>query len=267
MLKREYIKKYFLVLFLYFIVWGSAAQKLFSKQELDTCHIFSTFEEALKKPEIVYVLDLSGSSLDKIPADIIKLKNLQRLNLENNQITELPAGIFQLKNLQELNLEENKLQSLPNLIENLKNLKKLNLTRTKIPSLPKGFGKLKYLEHLNLSWNDLSSSGISPIFKLKNLSELNLQRNLIDSLSTGIGNLTKLRSLNLNFNPLHTLPEEIGKLTSLKEMDLGKNSDLTSLPMGFKKLINLEYLNLSGLTLTEDELKKIPAINPDNIEY
>jgi Leucine-rich repeat (LRR) protein len=267
MFKRENLEKCFLVLVLSSLVFNSLSQKLLSKQELDTCRIFSTLEEALIRPECVYVLDLSGSSLDKIPADIIKLKNLQRLNLENNQITDLPAGIFQLGKLQELNLEENKLKSLPNLIGNLSKLKKLNLTRTKIPSLPDEFKKLSCLEYLNLSWNDLNPDSINPIFELRELTELNLQRNLIDSLSPEIGKLNKLHYLNLNFNPLRTLPEEIGNLISLQELDLGKNTDLISLPKGFKKLKNLEYLNLSGVPLTESELEKIPDINPDNIEY
>ena len=264
MLKSE-IKKYYLSILL--LVSGICAPaQLLIKSQLDTCPVYSDMSTAISNPEKVYVLDLRGTNLTQLPNEIDKFSNLQRLILANNDIRELKSGLFKLKNLQELDLEENKLKTLPAEIGNLKNLRKLNLTRTKIPSLPDEFANLVNLEYLNLSWNDLSPDKIKPVYKLGELLYLNLKRNLIDSLSADIASLKKLESLNLNFNPLKTLPEEIGELSELKEIDLGRNTDMVSLPVSFKKLKHLEYINLTGVSLPESELQKLPDIDPENIE-
>jgi hypothetical protein len=267
MFSIKFIKYYFLLLAFCFIEFFSFAQGVLTKSQLDTCRIYAGLDDALKIPEKVFVLDLSGSNINKIPGDIIKLINLQRLNLANNNISELPQGLFQLKYLQELNLEENKLNVLPATIGNLIHLKKLNLTRTKINSLPSEISNLNELENLDISWNDLHPDSIIAVFKLTKLKSLNLQRNLLDTLSPEIANLINLHKLNLNFNPLTTLPEQIGNLSNLVELDLGKNTELISLPTNFKKLIKLEYLNLSEVPLSAEEMQKLPAIDKENIEF
>jgi Leucine-rich repeat (LRR) protein len=267
MLNCSFVKLILTLYVIYLTGMNVYCQKLMTKLQLDTCRIFSLTDLSTDNPESIIVLDLSGIGLKEIPTEIFRFNNLQRLNLANNNISELSNGLFKLKNLQELNLEENKLIGLPSEIGNLQNLKKLNLTRTKVPYLPDEFAKLINLESLNLSWNDLNSKSIKTIFKLKELKILNLQRNLIDSLSQEIGNLDKLQILNLNFNPLGNLPEEIGNLLLLREIDLGKNTELHVLPEGFKKLVQLNYINLEQVPLSDIELKKLPKIDPENIEH
>ncbi len=243
------------------------AQELLNIKDLDTCRVFSSMEEALKIPEKVFVLDLSANNLKTVPIEIIKLKNLQVLNLANNSITELPLEIFELKHLQILNLEENRLKNLPDSISKLKNLYNLNLTRTKIPAIPESFSELKNLRILNLSWNQLKDDSIKPIFKLIQLQDLNLMRNQIEFLDSSICEMNELLYLNLNFNPLKKLPDNFGNLQQLIELDLGKNTELKSLPESFKKLINLEYLNLESVPLSYQEKKKLPKLDEDEIEY
>lgn len=58
-----------------------------------------------------------------------------------------------------------------------------------------------------------------------------------------IGNLTDLEELNLNSNKIIYLPESIGKLTNLINLNLANNR-LEKLPETFGNLINLEILNL-----------------------
>jgi Leucine-rich repeat (LRR) protein len=70
-------------------------------------------------------LDLSGLSLDVIPKEIFKFKNLKKLNLRDNEITYVQNEISYLKKLEVLNLKNNMLKNLPN-ISNLKNLKYIN---------------------------------------------------------------------------------------------------------------------------------------------
>ncbi len=242
------------------------AQNLLNIKDLDTCTVFSSIEEALKTPEKVLILDLSANNLNDIPEKIVQFKNLQVLNLANNSITKLPNEIFELKNLQILNLEENRLKKLPEEIAQLQNLYNLNLTRTKIPSIPESFSKLKKLKILNLSWNGLKDDSIKPVFKLKQLQDLNLMRNQIEVLDSSICEMDSLLYLNLNFNPIKKLPENMGNLQQLIELDLGKNTELKSLPDSFKKLIHLEYLNLESVPLSYQEKKKLPKLPEDVIE-
>lgn len=262
------MNKFYTLLFILFAFEISInAQNLLNIKDLDTCAVFSSIEEALKVPEKVLVLDLSGNNLEAIPKKIIQFKNLQVLNLANNYITNLPDEIFELKNLQVLNLEENRLTKLPKEIDRLKNLYNLNLTRTKIPSIPESFSNLKKLKILNLSWNGLKDDSLKSVFKLKQLQDLNLMRNQIEVLDASICEMDSLLYLNLNFNPLKKLPDNIGNLQQLIELDLGRNTELKSLPESFKKLIKLEYLNLESVPLSYQEKKKLPKLDEQIIEF
>ena len=97
--------------------------------------------------------------------------------------------------------------------------------------------------------------------------DLNLERNQLEDISEQIRKLKKLEYLNLNFNPIKKLPEEICELKNLIELDLGKNSELRTLPINFYKLIKLEYLNLESVPLSAEEKRKLPKLPDDVIEY
>ena len=118
---------------------------VFNTWDLQNIKTFGSMEEALKTPEEVIKLQLSG--LSQIPAEITQFTNLQSLHVENNHINELPAEIGQLKNLQELNLSGNYLQSLPAEIGELTILKQLDLSLNPLKDLPAEIGNLKQLEH------------------------------------------------------------------------------------------------------------------------
>ena len=67
--------------------------------------------------------------------------------------------------------------------------------------------------------------------------------------------------------PIKKLPNEICDLKNLIELDLGKNSELRTLPNNFNKLNKLEYLNLESVPLSFDEKKKLPKLEEGAIEY
>ena len=68
-----------------------------------------------------------------------------------------------------------------------------------------------------------------------------------------IGRLTSLRQLDLCENQLESMPAEIGQLTSLTELHL-RGNQLTSLPAEIRKLTSLMYLNLG-----DNQLTSLPA--------
>jgi Leucine-rich repeat (LRR) protein len=62
--------------------------------------------------------------------------------------------------------------------------------------------------------------------------------------------MKNLQSFELKNSQLHSLPEEIGKLTNLQRLVLGNlkkpNPNLTSLPDSIKYLVHLQYIDLIG---------------------
>jgi len=187
-------------------------------------------------------LYLNKANLEKIPSVILKLKNLNVLNLANNQLSALPAEIGQLKKLTELNLYNNQLDGVPAEIGQLKELNRLILPGNQLSALPAEIGQLKNLTLLDLSGNQLSALP-AEICQLENLTHLYLSNNQLSALPAEIGQLKKLTELNLSNNQLDGVPAEIGQLKKLIVVSL-KNNKLISLPKEITELglkMNIGY--------------------------
>lgn len=148
-------------------------------QLLDSAAIFSApvydnLEEALKNPNSVFRLSLRGQKLKIFPADILKLKYLQELDLSKNKLDSIPDEIGELKNLQILDISSNKLESLPDSIGKLKNLKKLAAGKNNIVAIPRQIGELQNLEILDL-WSNQISMFPDELNKLQKLRWVDLR--------------------------------------------------------------------------------------------
>lgn len=95
---------------------------------------FTSLEEALKNPALVYRLDLSYSGLADFPMEILQFPNLQSLNLSNNGMMAIPSDIIKLSKLQRLNLSNNGLKRLPSELSAIKHLKWLDVTQNQFLS-------------------------------------------------------------------------------------------------------------------------------------
>lgn len=82
-----------------------------------------------------------------------------------------------------------------------------------------------------------------------NKTKLDLSNRDINELPDEIGKLTKLKSLNLSYNSLIAIPASIGKLENLEEIFLTKNC-LEIIPDEFGKLQKLKILDLSNNKIT-----------------
>jgi hypothetical protein len=131
--------------------------------------------------------------------------------------------------------------------------------------IPEWIGSLNLLEHLNLGENIFSGELPIGICDLANLKDLWLRNNQIEGISlltpgsipACIGALINLSYIDLLGNIMSgTVPESIGKLVLLKELNLGygtnTNMFVGPLPSSMSNLILLEdlYLNVETLNGT-----------------
>lgn len=148
--------------------------QLLDSSALFSAPVYDNLEEALKHPNSVYRLSLRGKKLKTFPMDIIKLINLQELDLSKNKLDSIPNEIGELKNLQVLDVSSNNLEYLPDSIGKLKNLRKLAAGRNEIVAIPKQIGGAESLEILDL-WSNQISIFPDELNKLKKLRWMDLR--------------------------------------------------------------------------------------------
>jgi len=85
----------------------------------------------------IYLLNLGGCGLEKIPDSIKSLSKLNYLNLSYNKLRSIPKSIGSLSKLKSLNLAHNKITTVPNFINSLSRLKYINLSFNFIKPIPK----------------------------------------------------------------------------------------------------------------------------------
>lgn len=120
---------------------------------------------------------------------------------------------------------------------------------SRIYSFEQDYGGCR-LAKLCLEGNNLQSIGDIAAHCI-NLTHLSLASNNMRTLEAGdISRLSKLEHLNLLGNQLRALPDDVGNLTNLHEMEIAGNR-LTHLPGGICKLQHLRRLNVECNDLVE----------------
>lgn len=103
----------------------------------------------------VFCLDISGTNLKAIPAQVSRYTDLVRLDVSSNRLTDL-NGIFESNQaVVFLDAHENRIANLPANIKNLPFLRELNLSGNNLETLPTEITQLKNLQTLNLSGNPI----------------------------------------------------------------------------------------------------------------
>lgn len=140
----------------------------------DTNRVWTNLDSALAYSEEVFSLDLSKQKLSSFPKDILKLKNLEVLNLGRNKLTAIPSSLNQLKFLRILVLEKNKIESFPVAVCSMMNLEQLILNRNRILTIPNCIQYAQSLLYLDL-WSNQVENVPDEINKLTNLREFDLR--------------------------------------------------------------------------------------------
>ena len=137
----------------------------------------------------------------KLPDEILRLKNLKRLDLSGNNLCWLPDKMGQnLARLERLDLSSNRLDGYIWInadLCGLKALKALNLSRNSITWLPTEMAEMKStaFTELDLSLNELDFDGIRPLKGLiRRLKRLDLAGNLVS--------LNRIKTLLAGYSPL-----------------------------------------------------------------
>ncbi|KAJ0005150.1 hypothetical protein NQD34_011363 [Periophthalmus magnuspinnatus] len=146
-------------------------------------------------------LTLANMGIVVFPKCILKLSNIDELDLSRNQIENIPNNIGDFQSLKVLDVHSNKLKSIPEAMGNLKNLEHLNLSNNFINTLPSTVGSLTHLKVFNVGLNHLDFLPTS-MEKLKNLEELGLFDNQFKTLPSFVNDLPSLIKLNLRRNPV-----------------------------------------------------------------
>uniref|UniRef100_A0A8C6WRL6 Leucine rich repeat containing 18a n=1 Tax=Neogobius melanostomus TaxID=47308 RepID=A0A8C6WRL6_9GOBI len=150
------------------------------------------------------------------------LEGRRRLTLSNMGIVVFPKCILKLGNIDELDLSRNQIEKIPNDIGDFQSLKVLDLHSNRLEIVPEAMGSLINLENLNLS-NNLISCLPTTLGSLTLLKVFNIGMNKLDSLPTSIEKMENLEELGLCDNQFKTLPEFVSDLPSLMKLNLRRN--------------------------------------------
>lgn len=165
--------------------------------------ILSRKEYPLKNtfPVTLETLVICQCTLKVFDKRILRLHNLQVLDLSRNNLTTLCESLDSLGNLRSLNLSYNNFHIFPQCILKGK-------TACRLTTLDMCYNNLTYIPpHINI---------------LTNLSVLKLNNNKLQLLSPGIGYLRSLQQLDCSNNQLLYLPWTFSML-QLESIDLSQN--------------------------------------------
>ncbi|KAH0713893.1 hypothetical protein KY289_009852 [Solanum tuberosum] len=246
---------------------------------LRSCSSLEKFPEILGRMKLELEIMTLCSGIRELPLSFFDLQpHLTELDLRGmDNLVCLPSSICKLKGLVKLYVSQcSKLESLPEEIGELENLEKLHASWTLISQLPSSIvwlNKLKLLAFANVKSEDRGSFVFPPLNRIKSLTferdksedranfvfppvseglrsleDLDLSYcNLIDGgLPEDIGSLSSLKELHLSGNKFEHLPRSIAQLGALEYLDLSNCKRLTQLPEDIGCLSSLKELNLSG---------------------
>ncbi|KAM3239246.1 putative receptor-like protein kinase [Capsicum annuum] len=209
------------------------------------------------------LLSLAVNSFsDSLPMEIFKISWLRIIDLiDNNLSGSLPPNMCSiLPNIEVLYLANltNLVLINPHSISNCSKLKILELANNKLTDLiPNSLGYLTHLQFLNLGENNFTSdsslSFLTSLTNCRNLTVLYLPFNHLNGmLPASMGNLsTFLRKFYANnYKIIGRIPNEVGNLSSLLDLDISGNNFVGLNPTSIGNLRNLQRFNLRNNKLT-----------------
>nr|XP_046244108.1 DISP complex protein LRCH3 isoform X2 [Scatophagus argus] len=189
------------------------------------------------------------------------------LNLSGRKLKEFPrsAANHDLTDTTRADLSRNRLSELPLEVCVFVSLESLNLYQNCLRSLPDSLINLQALTYLNLSRNQLS---VLPVvicsLPLKVLIACN---NKLVSLPEELGQLRHLTELDVSCNEIQTLPSQVGQLEALRDLNIRRNH-LVRLPpeLADLPLVRLDFScnKVTSIPVRYRQLTQLQTIVLDN---
>lgn len=189
------------------------------------------------------------------------------LNLSGRKLKEFPrsAANHDLSDTTRADLSRNRLSELPLEVCVFVSLESLNLYQNCLRSLPDSLLNLQALTYLNLSRNQLS---VLPVvvcsLPLKVLIACN---NKLVSLPEELGQLRHLTELDVSCNEIQTLPSQVGQLEALRDLNIRRNHLVTLPPeLAELPLVRLDFScnKVTSIPVCYRRLTQLQTIVLDN---
>lgn len=149
------------------IIWSVSA----TATPQDSLRTYTWAEALNTDPDSVFSLSLEKMKLETLPAELMRFKNLRKLDLSKNKLSKLPENIGELAQLEELNLAKNNLDLFPLELCQLTNLRRLILNRNNFSMIPDCIRYLQHLQYLDLWDTPIQTfpEAFTDMHELKNL--------------------------------------------------------------------------------------------------
>ena len=231
--------RFILVLWLVHFVAKAQKEVSYSYQNI------SVLPYSLQNNKELEHLDLSYSTIEKLPEWLSKFPNLKSINLNHTRLKN-PLNDAQIladcKELLSLHWNYAHLAYFPIPLAYGKKISTLELEGNAIPFLPKNIQWLP-LKHLNIAHN-LVDTLPNEIIKMKQLKEINLSFNPALNNPYNYKILAKVKSLeSLIVQGIKQVPKELGEVKQLKKLD-SSFASFTNLPTEVKNLPHIESVKI-----------------------
>jgi len=194
-------------------------------------------------------LNIAALGLTEIPSEVLTMYDtpneagvswyesvdVTKLAAADNEIARLPESAFPVPG-EQANEDDEATQSVFSFLESI------DLHGNKLTGIPPGLGLLEKLVSLNLARNKLDSSVLDILSSLPALAELRLGENHFKGpLPSSVGDLVHLQVLDLHSNGIDALPQELGRLSKLKRLNVADNR-LSTIP--FEAIFDLPLIEI-----------------------
>eukprot|EP00943_MAST-04B_sp_MAST-4B-sp1_P002632 g2632.t1 len=205
-------------------------------------HNWTALPKEIHKMNALKVMQINHGPLEVIPDGFDKkFSRVSRINFNYNKLKVVPNSLGKMK-LHTLYMSDNDLNAIPDSVWGGEYLYDVKLDNNNILNIPTSISAAKSVGHILISNNSLVKLPVE-IFHL-NLVTLFVDGNRLEYIPIEVGLVTTLQYVRFNNNNnISSIPNEIGNLLALKDIDL-RNNAIESLPDSFESLNRLEYVYL-----------------------